>query len=181
MEQRRATHALLIGVSRYPNFGPRQQLLCCVNDVEAMAALLRSSYWFRNVATVRDEEATCDGILAALEEARAGGYLDEPEPTAASEQCPIDRRLVGDEADVGYGDECFLLLEGAPGPSPSAERDRHDIGCADDLAVPHHGDHRDAARFRARCGRRSRGGAAVVATARGQRQQRDAERGDAQP
>ena len=68
---------------------------------------------------------TCDGILAALEEARAGGYLDEPEPTAASEQCPIDRRLVGDEADVGYGDECFLLLEGAPGPSPSAgERTR---------------------------------------------------------
>jgi len=61
-------HALLIGVNRYPNFGPRQQLSGCVNDVEVTAALLRGSYGFDDVVTLRDGEATRDGILGAFED-----------------------------------------------------------------------------------------------------------------
>jgi hypothetical protein len=60
-------HALLIGVNRYPNFGPRQQLLGCINDVEVMAALLSSSCGFEDAVTLCDDEATREGILAALE------------------------------------------------------------------------------------------------------------------
>ena len=60
-------HALLVGINAYPLFGPRQQLSGCVNDVEAMAALLRGSYGFEDVVTLLDADATRDGILAALE------------------------------------------------------------------------------------------------------------------
>jgi hypothetical protein len=59
-------HALLVGINGYPKFGPRQQLSGCVNDVKAMAALLRGSYGFDDVVTLLEEEANRDGILAAL-------------------------------------------------------------------------------------------------------------------
>jgi hypothetical protein len=68
-------HALLVGINAYPNFGPRQQLSGCLNDVEAMAALLRGSYGFEDVVTLVDAGATRDGILTALE--ALGGRVED--------------------------------------------------------------------------------------------------------
>jgi Caspase domain len=69
-------HALLVGINAYPKFGPRQQLSGCLNDVQAMAAVLRGPYGFDDVVTLLDQDATRDGILAALE-ALAGRVEDD--------------------------------------------------------------------------------------------------------
>ena len=52
-----AKRALLIGIDRYPNFPEVNQLHGCVNDVEAMAALLRERFEFPAdaVTVVRDD------------------------------------------------------------------------------------------------------------------------------
>lgn len=65
----RATRwALLIGIDRYPNFPEHAQLEGCVNDVEAMAALLinRFSFPAGNVERLLDGAATQAGIRAAF-------------------------------------------------------------------------------------------------------------------
>src|SRR5262245_20139934 len=61
--------ALLIGIDRYPNFPEGNQLHGCVNDVEAMAALLRDRFGFPEdaVAVLRDEAATQQGIRDAVD------------------------------------------------------------------------------------------------------------------
>jgi hypothetical protein len=60
--------ALLIGIDRYPNFPEHAQLAGCVNDVEAMAALLinRFSFPAGNVERLLDGAATQAGIRAAF-------------------------------------------------------------------------------------------------------------------
>src|ERR1700688_147955 len=60
--------ALLIGIDRYPNFPAHAQLAGCVNDVEAMAALLvnRFSFPAGNVERLLNGAATQAGIRAAL-------------------------------------------------------------------------------------------------------------------
>ncbi len=60
--------ALLIGIDRYPNFPEHAQLAGCVNDVEAMAALLvyRVSFPPGNVERLLDGAATREGIRAAF-------------------------------------------------------------------------------------------------------------------
>ena len=68
-------HALLIGINAYPLFGPPQQLSGCVNDANAMAALLRDAYGFEDVVTLLDEAATRDAILGALDE--LGARIEE--------------------------------------------------------------------------------------------------------
>jgi hypothetical protein len=64
-------HALLVGINAYPNFARHEQLSGCVNDVEAMATLLRGTYGFEDVVTLIEEAATRDGVLAALNELAA--------------------------------------------------------------------------------------------------------------
>jgi Caspase domain len=60
--------ALLIGIDRYPNFPEHAQLAGCVNDVEAMAALLINLFSFPagNVERLLDGAATQAGIRAAF-------------------------------------------------------------------------------------------------------------------
>ncbi len=61
--------ALLIGINRYPRLAARYQLNGCVNDAEALAATLQTTFGFpaSNLTVLRDEAATRDGILAALD------------------------------------------------------------------------------------------------------------------
>ncbi len=60
--------ALLIGINRYPNFGPRGQLSGCINDVEVMRQVLVNSFNFpeNHVAVMTDEQASQEGIRAAM-------------------------------------------------------------------------------------------------------------------
>jgi hypothetical protein len=63
----RGRRALLIGVDRYPLL-PAHQLQGCVNDVTAMAAVLRTRFGFpsERVTVLTDGDATQAGIRAAL-------------------------------------------------------------------------------------------------------------------
>ncbi|MBN1400492.1 MAG: caspase family protein [Anaerolineae bacterium] len=60
--------ALLVGINRYPHFPPWRQLKGCVNDVEAMAAVLSQSYGFppEHITLLRNAEATRAAILGAM-------------------------------------------------------------------------------------------------------------------
>ena len=62
--------ALLIGINRYPNFAPRGQLTGCINDVEVMRQALTGSFNFpeNHVALLADEQASREGILAAMQD-----------------------------------------------------------------------------------------------------------------
>lgn len=60
--------ALLIGINKYPLLAPYYQLSGCVNDVELMADILQHSFGFpaKQITLLKDEQATRDGILAAM-------------------------------------------------------------------------------------------------------------------
>lgn len=62
-------HALLIGINHYPAL-PGKDLQGCVNDAQAVAALLRTRFGFpeKNIALLLDAAATRAGILAALDQ-----------------------------------------------------------------------------------------------------------------
>ncbi len=64
-----ARHALLIGIDRYPQI-PGHDLKGCVNDMELMRSLLADNFGFpaASIRTLRDEEATQEGIRGALAE-----------------------------------------------------------------------------------------------------------------
>ena len=62
--------ALLIGINSYPNFAPRGQLSGCINDIEVMRQVLERSFNFPedHVVSLKDEQATREGILTAMKE-----------------------------------------------------------------------------------------------------------------
>src|SRR4051812_43034881 len=61
--------ALLIGINTYPHFKDRQ-LSGCVNDIEIMKGALVRRFGFQEerIRTLRDQEATREAILSALED-----------------------------------------------------------------------------------------------------------------
>ena len=66
----RGKWALLIGINRYPMFAPRGQLRGSVNDVQLMRQVLVESFDFpeEHITLLADEQATREGILAAMKE-----------------------------------------------------------------------------------------------------------------
>jgi hypothetical protein len=60
--------ALLIGINKYVNLEPRYQLYGCVNDVEVVEGLLRGKFGFQNITLLLDQQATQQGIRAAMEQ-----------------------------------------------------------------------------------------------------------------
>src|SRR5215213_3056481 len=65
----RGRWALLIGIDRYPNLGSEWQLDGCGNDVAIVHDTLSRRFGFQDdqFTVLRDEQATRDGILAAME------------------------------------------------------------------------------------------------------------------
>ncbi len=70
MNPSRDKWALLVGINQYPKFAPRGQLSGCINDVEVMRQALINSFNFpeNHVAVLTDEQATREGILAAMKD-----------------------------------------------------------------------------------------------------------------
>lgn len=64
----RNRRALLIGINRYPLLAANYQLGGCVNDIDAMAAILADHFGFPpgQIVQLRDEEASQEGIRQAL-------------------------------------------------------------------------------------------------------------------
>lgn len=68
--------ALVIGIDKYKNF-PAHPLLGCVNDAQAVAALLENRFGFDRVTRVLDEAATEAAIRGAFQELIAATAEDD--------------------------------------------------------------------------------------------------------
>ena len=60
------TAALIIGIDRYTNLGPGEQLAFAVKDAKGMEKVLKDNYRFDEIKTLYNEEATKDNIMVAL-------------------------------------------------------------------------------------------------------------------
>jgi len=58
----RETHAIIIGIDRYPELSEDDQLEYAVRDAEAVEATLRERFEFSSITTLYDQEATRIGI-----------------------------------------------------------------------------------------------------------------------
>src|SRR5689334_5134088 len=71
------SHALIVGVNKYPNLPKSVQLKYAVNDATGMRDTLIDFYGFpkENVEVLLDEKATMAGILAALDRLSNSGTI----------------------------------------------------------------------------------------------------------
>lgn len=63
------THAIIIGIDKYPELDGEDQLEYAVGDARAVEALLREKYEFDSITTLYDEEASRVGIEKAFQTA----------------------------------------------------------------------------------------------------------------
>jgi uncharacterized caspase-like protein len=71
------THAVIIGIDRYPNLPPDRQLTYAVSDAKAVERLLRSKYLFNDVYTLYNEEASRSNITDVLLNKLSGVSRDD--------------------------------------------------------------------------------------------------------
>ena len=60
------TAALIIGIDRYENLGPGEQLTYAVKDAKGMEKVLREDFQFNEIVTLYNEQATRDKIMRTL-------------------------------------------------------------------------------------------------------------------
>ena len=60
------TAALIIGIDRYANLGPGDQLSYAVKDARGMEKVLRENFQFDEIVTLYNEQATRDKIMRVL-------------------------------------------------------------------------------------------------------------------
>ncbi len=63
----RQMHAVIIGIDKYQNLSPDQQLSYAVKDAKGIEDVLREQYSFDNIYTLYNEQATKSGIMAVLQ------------------------------------------------------------------------------------------------------------------
>lgn len=113
--------ALLIGVNKYSKLGSRYQLKGCVNDVELMAGILENNFNFpaNQITLLRDENATRDGILQALDRLLENVMEDNIVLVHYSGHGSQVRDPEGDEPD-GY-DETIMPHDSGRHPHPNKD------------------------------------------------------------
>lgn len=119
--------ALLIGIDRYPHLKDGD-LQGCVNDITALAGLLRGRFGFApdDVTVLLDEAATRDGILAALDALAERVQHDDVVVLAFAGHGSQVTDLEGDEPD-GL-DETIVPHDSGRGSSPDGRpRPNRDI------------------------------------------------------
>ena len=114
--------ALLIGINHYPHFPPDWQLEGCGNDVAVLRDALSRRFGFREdqIAVLRDEQATREGILAAMEAlVRRAGKDDEVVFFYSGHG---SYQSDGDEADEADGkDETLVPHDSGRDPEPNRD------------------------------------------------------------
>src|SRR5215211_6925446 len=112
--------ALLIGVDSYPKLSPRRQLDGCVNDAEAMAGILERKFGIptHSIVLLRDEEATRDGILVAMDKLVDSAETDDVVIVHFSGHGSQITDREGDEPD-GL-DETIVPHDGERGVTPNS-------------------------------------------------------------
>ncbi|MDD5434086.1 MAG: caspase family protein [Nitrospira sp.] len=63
----RQMHAVIIGIDKYQNLTPDQQLSYAVKDAKGIENVLREQYSFDNIYTLYNEQATKNGIMEVLQ------------------------------------------------------------------------------------------------------------------
>lgn len=113
--------ALLIGINKYPNLGSRYDLNGCINDVELMALTLRESFGFSegDITILKDEQATREGILAALDRVLETASENEIVVIHYSGHGSRVRDREGDESD-GW-DETIVPYDSGRKPLPNLD------------------------------------------------------------
>src|SRR6185295_8848105 len=114
--------ALLIGIDRYPKLGSEWQLEGCGNDVAILHDTLSCRFGFADdqITVLRDEQATRDGILAAMESlVQRAGKNDEVVFFYSGHGSQQTDGPEGDEAD-GL-DETLVPYDGGRLPYPNRD------------------------------------------------------------
>jgi len=113
--------ALLIGVDEYSKLAARYQLKGCVNDVNLMSDVLRQRYGFerQNVKVLRNNQATRDGILKAMDDLVRRVGPDDIVIIHFSGHGSQVRDREGDEPD-GY-DETIVPHDSGRGQHPNRD------------------------------------------------------------
>lgn len=121
-DETRGRWALLIGIDRYPKLGSEWQLEGCGNDVAIVQDTLSCRFGFPvdHITVLRDEQATRDGILAAMESlVRKAGREDEVVFFYSGHG---SQQTDGDEADEADGlDETLVPFDGGRLPYPNRD------------------------------------------------------------
>ncbi len=63
----RQMHAVIIGIDKYQNLAPDQQLSYAVKDAKGIERVLQEQYSFDNIYTLYNDKATKNGIMAILQ------------------------------------------------------------------------------------------------------------------
>ncbi len=123
------SHALIVGVNKYPNLPQSVQLKYAVNDAEGMRQTLVDFYGFPagNVTVLTDEKATLKGILDALDKLGDRGTIR-----------PDDRILVyfsghGQTVRAGDGSDRGFLI---PHDAKVSLENPNDIGPYEATSLP---------------------------------------------
>ncbi|HSG39483.1 MAG TPA: caspase family protein, partial [Thermoanaerobaculia bacterium] len=113
----RGKWALLVGINRYPRFGSDVQLEGCVNDVQILrdALIRRFGFSEERMTVLLDEQATRDGILAAMEE--LAGKVGEDDVVVFHFSGHGSQQTDGPEADEADGwDETLVPFDSGRAP-----------------------------------------------------------------
>lgn len=113
--------ALLIGVDQYSKLAARYQLKGCVNDVNLMSDVLRENFGFerQHVVVLRNQQATRDGILSAMDDLVTSTAKDDIVVLHFSGHGSQVRDREGDEPD-GY-DETIVPHDSGRGQHPNRD------------------------------------------------------------
>ncbi|HEX9733971.1 MAG TPA: caspase family protein [Thermoanaerobaculia bacterium] len=126
MSRRRA---LVIGIDRYPGFGPESQLFGAVRDARTMAEVLVERHGFApaDVVTLADEQATRRAVLDALASLRLRAGAGDHVVVFFSGH---GSQMTDRENDEGDGlDETLVLYDGGRGEAENRDVTDDEINC----------------------------------------------------
>jgi hypothetical protein len=115
---------LIIGIDKYPNLSERAQLEGCVRDAREVASLLETRFGFpaSGMTVLLDEQATRDGILAAMEALAA--RVEENDAVVVHYSGHGSQRLALEEniSRAGVMEETFVAQDsGHEDPHPNRD------------------------------------------------------------
>ncbi len=73
----RQMHAVIIGIDKYQNLTPDQQLTYAVKDAKGIEDVLREQYSFDNIYPLYNEQATKNGIMELLQGKLSNAHKDD--------------------------------------------------------------------------------------------------------
>src|SRR5579871_6501690 len=143
----RADQAIVVGVNQYPKLEAGSNLEGCLNDADSIAAALKGVGF--NVTELTDGQATKEGILDAVKNAKCGGderfvFFFAGHGTKSSEGksaiLPTDAQQ-GSEANDISADDLYQAVQGVTAKSRTVLLDSCFSGAMSRALLDRHGRH----------------------------------------